>query len=421
MFRSLLIGLIFAFQIATYAEAPKRVGIIDIESTVLDPNDKESLLSLVRERIAATKLMTAVKADELESKLLQKNPLQKDSEKLMSDHENKKAEIEKQVADARNDYLSSRFDEAIAALQTAFSGLPEASLLLTPDMPSDILKMLAASYFFLGDEAKAKTYLSALLDLDSDALLDAEKYPPPLIEIFNSIKKEAREPLDTWTFESSQKEFKVSFLGFVQPVTEEAAKLTLHLPIKHSLFGAQNIVLSKEGFAPVIAPLSHLPKEVRFVSIEDRRRPTRGLFGPIVSGTPSAELKWFTNTFQLSIIFLGSAEKNADGIWFLKGQWLETPTSRTSAISESSHENISIAVDHLIDQMMLTLPTDKIQAEPIAETGSTSSMEIVEKKPFYKTWWFWTLAGVGVAGAGAGAYLFLKPESTLQFQMTKGN
>jgi hypothetical protein len=254
------------------------------------------------------------------------------------------------------------------------------------------------------------------LDFDPTASMSAERFPPPVVEFYNQVKSQPRFVQKIWSFESNQGGFSATFMGAPVEVKEEGSRYSVVLPIDHAILGQEVVVLKKENFGPLIYPLEKLPPSVRFVTVEDRRRPTKGLFAPLEEQTPPVELKWFFSQWELNVLFLGSAARNEEGVWTLKGQWLENATSRMSPVITSIRPNLSEAVTQLMDDLSTYLSPDGTVLEK--PTSSISAFEkVTPSKPFYETWWFWTLAGVGLVGAGVGGYFLLKPDDSLQLSI----
>jgi hypothetical protein len=188
------------------------------------------------------------------------------------------------------------------------------------------------------------------------------------------------------------------------------------------VWGKSVILLEREGYAPQLLELDRLPKEVKFNSIKDRKFSTRGLLGPIGSETPPVELRRVMVLLDLSVIFLGSAARDLNGQWILKGQWLEN-SNRTSPVIAKTNSTIDETAKELIAELLTFITPEgqiltdrKIKAAESFE-ARPEEVTIAESKPFYKTWWFWSLVGAGAIGAGVGGYYLLKPDETLRLQV----
>jgi Skp family chaperone for outer membrane proteins len=417
----LLLVLMGVASHSLFAQSQRRLGVVDIESSVLSPQERESLLEALRARAAKKSTYKVLSSDEIRSKLHEKNPLRVEYEKNLSDQETLKTEFEAKIQDGKNDYLASRFEEATALFDEAWAGLKNLSLVIRPEWPIEILKLRAASYFFLGEESKARADLATLLDLDPSAALEVDRFPPSFVQIFNSVQSEPRYVWQVWQPQTSDRGVSANLLGVALPVIEGDKGLTIRIPRNHPVLGNQTIVLKREGSVPIVESFEKLPSVVQFRSLGDRTHPTQGLFAPLLPGnSPPKEFKWFEENLQLAASFLGSVHRDTRGAWVLEGQLLESKTLRASMIATSSGEDLKALAEQVVDQLLGSVSKS---GEVIVERPPVFSGETVQKsdlrspKAFYKTWWFWTLAGVGVAGASVGTYFLLNPEKKLEFQL----
>jgi hypothetical protein len=401
----------------------RRLGIIDIEADGIPPQEKQKILEEIRTQLADQRLLTIVREDEIENRLVQKNKGRADVEKLKIAAQNKKLELEKQIEEGRKYYLASQFDDALRVLQLALSSLDEAALVLKSQISGEILKLLSASYYFLGNEAQARNYLSAMLDLDENASLDQAQFPPNFIDVFKAVKAAPRFVFKTWAFESVVHGIKAQVAGYPMEVLD-AEEVSIKLPLGHPVWGKSKIVLEKEGFAPLVFSLDQLPKEVKFSSIRDRRQSVRGLFSPIGAETPPVELKKIMVQLNLSVVFLGSVARDLNDQWIFKGQWLEGSTSQSSPVITKENKNYSEALKNLISELL-----NYISPEGRVLTGrklqnSTAELKnqeafIESSAPFYKTLWFWSVVA-GAIGAGVGTYFVTQSGSeALRVQVQK--
>ncbi len=86
---------------------------------------------------------------------------------------------------------------------------------------------------------------------------------------------------------------------------------------------------------------------------------------------------------------------------------------------EEARDKDQPAISPRIIELPATRPSAPV-TPPASQPLSATSVET--HKPFYRTWWFWTLSSVVVAGAAAGttAYLLTRPQTgklNLSFQM----
>jgi hypothetical protein len=402
------------------AEIKKRIGVIDLESSELSPAQKKDALGIIRTRLAARNNWYVISTQEVENKLMQASTAKAGLEKILREQSDALSEVEREFEKGKNLYLSSRFDEAIHSFEGAFEILGRVSLVLKSPLPIEILKYLAASTFFQGDQSKAKNYLEAALALDPAFALEADRFPPPLLELLGSLHGAHRDDWEKWEAEldGDTHVIRASFLGVDLNVAQENKKISLSLPKKNSIFQNQVIVLNAEGSVPQSFALASLPTTIHFESTEPKRRPTTGLFIPIhPDQTPSAELKWFQDQLQASLLFLGAVSKDSQGSWLVRVQTLESRTNRLSAIASSASDHLNVALEQAVDQLLLSSNENSSHSlSPVGRDDLPAELS-TQSKPFYKTWWFWTVAGAGLVGAGVGAFVLLNQKESLAFEM----
>ncbi len=418
MLRRFICFLLFLGMTPSLFGEPRRLGVVDIEADNLSTEEKSQILKSLRSRLSQQRILRVVREEEMEAKLIQKNPQSELVEKLRADHKAKRAEIEKQLDEGRRYYLASEFEKAISILQSAFLSFNSAALSMSPQLVLEVLKYLAACHYFMENTDQAKTYLEAMLDLDPNSLLSAQKFPPDFIALFNTVKSETRFSWTRWNFSNSPMGVKANLLGF--PLSfEEGATLHLEVPLEHPLWRNTLVVFEKEGFAPLLAPLNRLPTELHFETLSDKRESTAGLFAPIGSMTAPTGLKKIVDKLNLDIVFLGSVSRDLSGNWLISGHWYELETHRTSPVLKEVDRDYRKAASHLAEALIpyLTLEGSvRSDLEMARDYGFGS--EVGATSPIYKKWWFWTTVGVvAAAGLGTGAYFLFREPDRLKFQI----
>jgi len=95
---------------------------------------------------------------------------------------------------ARDRFEFGAYADAAGTLRQLLSGAPK----LTPREMVDAYRMLGIAEYQLGDKLAARSAFVNLLSLEPDYSLDSFLIPPPIVELFDSVKKEhepALEPL----------------------------------------------------------------------------------------------------------------------------------------------------------------------------------------------------------------------------------
>ncbi len=413
-----------------FAQSVKRTGVIDVDSDVLSDADKASVIAFVKDRFAKETYLSLVRDEEIDENLVEKNRLRAQVERLRLDHENRLADLKTQFNEALKFYQASQFEEAIGVLEAAWSSLKTAALVMDTTLPSEILKLLAACHFFMGEESKSKQEFVTLLDLDPESLLSAQRFPPALQELYGKAKAEKRFERKFWTVGSSVQGIRANLLGY--PIDfQEGEKTSFKIPLGHPILGDQVLVVEKEGFVPLLISLKSLPTTLNWQPTSDQRQSTKGLFSPVGSLTPPVELKKIIQKLNLDLIFLNHVGRDPSGKWMVKAQLLEQPSGRTTPIVQRVNASLREALTEICNELLsyvspegaiLTNPQRRAaEAQAQAAEKAQVSAESGEDRPFYKTWWFWTIVGVGVAGAGVGAFLLLKPEDSFKFEVAPGS
>jgi len=415
-FFALLICSIFGNSSSLTAQASKRLALVDLESDFLSPEDKAQALNLLSQRFRDLRTLSTMRMDEVHAKLQQKNKVRAEVEKVRAGQANKKIEIERSLEEAQKYYLASQFEEAITLLNGSLLALNAAALVMNPELPTAILKLLAASHYFQGNEPQARFQISALLDLDPSALIDAQKYPPNFIELFNQIKAETRQSWEVLQLASNVKGIRGHFMGHKIEITE-GETIGLRLPVRNPFWGSKAVVLEADNFAPILFALDRPPTSLEFVSIEDQKTSTSGLLRPIGNSTAPMELKKLVLLLGADVVFLGALERAENGRLQMSGQWLEEPSGRSSPVVRVAARDIPNVVEKLVSEMLDYIsPDGAVLGEKFVPYEERPEMAV--GKPFYKTWWFWTIAGAAIVGTGVGTYLLLNQSDTVRVRVS---
>lgn len=403
-------------SVSVGAQTGRRLAVIDVDAEFISPEEKTELLRLVKLRMENQRALSLIRDEEINSLTATKNSVRDDVERVKAEHIQRHQELEKALAEAEKYYLASQFEEAIPVLEGALLNLSGAALVMTPELPSAILKLLAACQYFVGKENSSKISMATLLDFNDAESLDPQKFPPPLIDLFNQVKRENRFVWPVVQLSSNVKTVRASLWG--KPLEVQSSDgIILSLPQNHPILGSKAIVLEADDHAPIVFIADKAPQELKFVSTLDRRLPTRGLFRPIGSLTPPVELKRLVANVKADVVFLGSAERLQDGSIVLEGQWLEDKTNRTSPVVRAQNRRIADAVEVLMSQLMDYLSPEGIVLGEKSVPYEERPEEVVGK-PYYETWWFWTVVGVAAAtGLGVGGYFLFKPDDKLKVRI----
>ncbi len=406
---------LYAVIAAASAATPRRLAIVEIETDYLGDDEKAEILKGLKRRLAVSQAYQGIPDAELKAAFSKPNPLRLKVEETIKEHAQRYGEIQEQLKEAERLYAASEFEKSVTVLESSFLSLNSAVLALQRDLPVEILTMLAASEFFLDHQAKAKVYLGSLLDLDPGAILSAQKFPPEFLELFNKVREDIRYTWQILERPSNVKGVQGKFMGQSIEI-EEGETLKVNLPLGHPVWESRAVVLEAEGYAPIIFSLAKPPKKLEFVSIQDERANLKGLFKPIGNSTAPTELRRVSSRLKADLVLLASAERLESGSIKLNAQWIEEGTGVTSPVVEAKDPSIATVVEKVSSRLLEFIsPDGRVQSEKFVSFEDEPRAAV--KRPYYQTWWFWTLLGVATVGGATGSYFLLKKDDRLKVQL----
>lgn len=396
--------------------ATRSIGFVDLDSKSLSQEQRSEAKIQFLKSLSGVGGFRVIAESEIQVAIVKKNPLREEVKKFAADQKKKQADLASQLEAARKSYLASEFDFCRDTLEKALKSSNEALLGLNPDVPFQILELLSATEFFLGNQERAQLLLAAILDLDPSYVVDTQKFPPEFNDLFNEVRRQPRFPME-WVQVSPNiiDGARVSFMG--QMVSTKNEKGFFVEVLKgHPFWGKKGIVIEREGYAPILLDLHELRSDLEFVSLEDRTVAVSGLLKPIGNSTPSPELKRFIRSLKADLFVLASVERFGSGDFQVEAQWIENQSLRASPVVTASSDNLERSVERAVSELFDYLsPLGYVMTEKLAvvEEGPI----VTHSKPWYKEWWAWALAGALVAGAGTGGYFLLKPEDNLRVRV----
>ncbi len=396
--------------------SPRSIVFVDVDSRSLSQEQRAEAKSHFLRGLSAVGGFRVVVDSEIQTAIVKKNPLREEVVKFVADQKKKQADLKTQLEAARKSYLASEFDFSRDTLEKALKLSNDALLGLNPDVPFQILELLSATEFFLGNQERAQSLLAGILDLDPSYVIDTQKFPPEFNDLFNEVRRQPRYPTE-WVRLSPQsiEGARVSFMGQMVSTKNENGFFVEVLQ-GHPLWGKKGMVLEREGFAPILLDLHELPADLEFVSLGDRTVTVTGLLKPIGDSTPSPELKKFIRSLKTDLFVLASVERFGSGDFQVDAQWIENQSLRSSPVVTASSDNLERSVERAVSELFDYIsPLGYVMTEKLAvvEEGPI----VTNAKPWYKEWWAWALAGALVAGAGTGGYFLLKPEDNLRVRV----
>lgn len=400
-----------------FAQPKPKVGIVDWESKSLQRDDRQTKLQEIKTRLLAKRPISLVSESEIAQTLSTKNTLKSEVESKRNQDNERIQSAREVMVRAEDFYRASKFEESLEGLNAVIDTQMQYPVVADKDLTQKALSLMGVCLFFMGAEDKARNVFGALADLDPEYDLSEEQYPPPVLALFKEVKSAQRFRDHAWRFESSQKQAKALLMGYERPVNEEEGNLVVSLPAGHPFLGKSKVALIKDDFAPVEFSIDALPLKIDWKTLKDTSLPTDKIFSLSAAKNPSAQLKALLSKWDSTIAFMGRVEKGIDGRWGYQGLWLDSLSLKSSPVVSISDVNDSKAQERFVDELLLYLGDDlRVIASDDSEAQTRPSL-VQASKPFYQTWWFWTLAGVGLTGVGLGTYFMLTAETTHKFSI----
>ncbi len=329
----------------------------------------------------------------------------------MKDLDTRLAEFAQEVPQEEIDKGKADFDEGMKAmtaldLNTALKKLNSAVETLTKVLPyikkaelADAMMAVGAVQFEQNEKKAARVTFVRLLTWRTDYKVDVNRFPPALLEVFESSRKEVekskRGSLEVRSDPPSAQAYVDGKYVGVTPTFAEG------LPV-----GEHFITFKKEGFRKAMMPATVSPKFQQVVQVSLERS---GKFLLVQQALDSVEKvlggKLEDNSDNLKeVLFIDHAvfvraKPGAAGMIDLEVYLYDLRTKKKLAMVTKS-----VAVDQAEKQAepLAANVYQSVSYEELEETPKDAPLPKQQtRKKFWKTWWFWTAAGVVVVGAVA--------------------
>jgi tetratricopeptide (TPR) repeat protein len=301
-------------------------------------------------------------------------------------------------------------------LGTAVRKLEQAIEILSKVLPyikkaelADAMMALGAAHFENGDKREARTTFLRLLTWRSDYRVDVNRYPPALLVAVEDARKEV-EKMRRGSLEirsepaGAQAYVDGRFIG-VTPTFAEGLTIGEHW-----------VTLKREGYKKAVMPATVSAKVQQLVSFVLERSSKYLL---VEQALKSVEKSLGAQQLDNSVdnlrevlfvdhgVFLRVAAA-APGFMKLDAFLYDLRTRQllgrvTRDVKQGEGEK---TLQPLASQLYANVSYEaELQAPKDAPPP-----KVVERRKFYKTWWFWTACGVAVTGIVLGATLAPKPK-----------
>lgn len=299
-------------------------------------------------------------------------------------------------------------------LPTAIKKLNQAVEVLSKVLPhikkqelADTMMALGAAHFENGDKREAKRTFERLLVWRSDYKVDLSRYPPQLLAVVEEVRKEVER------FKRGSLEIRS------QPTASQAYVDGRYVGVTPCfadglIVGEHWVTLKKEGYKKAVLPAQVSSKQAEVVSFT-LERSTKYL---LVEQALQAIEK------TLGAQTLPEAADNLKEVLFIDHAVFVRPTKAADNQLTIDTYLYDLRTRRRLTRVTKTVP--KGDAEKQLSTLASAlylnvsyEAELVEHKdapppkpktraPFYKTWWFWSAAGVAVSGIVVGSVLGAK-------------
>lgn len=297
---------------------------------------------------------------------------------------------------------------AIKKLEQAIDVLAKVLPYIKKQELADAMMALGAACYENGDKKSARATFIRLLTWRSDYKVDINKYPPPLIAAVEDARKEVDKARRGSLEIRSEPEGAQAYVDgrYVSVTPTFAEGLTV---------GEHWVTLKKEGYKKAVMPASVSAKVQQQVSLPLERSSKYLLVEQALKNVDKSlgagELDKSVDDLK-EILFIDHgvfvrATAAAPGFLHVDAFLYDLRTrkqlgrvTRDVKLAETDK-----ALQPLASQLYMNVSYEAELKAPV----DAPPPKVVERKKFYKTWWFWTACGVAVTGVVLGATLAPKP------------
>jgi hypothetical protein len=331
-------------------------------------------------------------------------------------------DLDTRLADFAQEVPQEQIDEGRLALQegqkaltalelpAAIKRLAQAVDVLSKVLPyvkkqelADAMMALAVAQFEQGDRREAKQTFARLLVWRSDYKVDVERYGPAILAIVEEVRKEVersrRGSLEIRSEPASAQAYVDGrFVGSTPTFAD-------------GLFvGEHWVTLKKEGFKKAVMPAQVSARQQQLVSIV-LERSTKYL---LVQQALDAVEK------TLGEPALDASADNLKEVLFIDHAVFVRAAAATGGLKldaflydlrtrrRLTHVTKTVATERApkeLETLASTLYLNVSYEVELVETKDAPPPKPIERRKFWKTWWFWTVAGVAASGVIVGGVL----------------
>jgi tetratricopeptide (TPR) repeat protein len=301
--------------------------------------------------------------------------------------------------------------KALTALEltTAIKKLGQAVEVLSKVLPyvkkqelADAMMALGASHFENGDKKEAKRTFERLITWRSDYKVDLSKYPPAILAVVEDVRKEVeREKRGSLEIRSEPSGAQAYVDGRYIGVTPCFAD--------GLIVGEHWVTLKKEGYKKAVMAAQVSSKVQQLVSVPMERSTKYLLVEQALNGVEKTlgqamldasadnlkEVLFIDHAVFVRAAPAGPGSIKVDSFLYdLRTRQRLTRVTKTVAAAKAEKELSTLA-----SALYLNVSYEV----ELVESKDAPPPKPEERKAFWKTWWFWTVAGVAVSGVVVGA------------------
>jgi hypothetical protein len=301
-------------------------------------------------------------------------------------------------------------------LPTAIKKLGQAVEVLSKVLPyvkkqelADAMMALGASHFENGDKKEAKRTFERLLIWRSDYKVDLGKYPPTILAIVEDVRKEVeRQKRGSLEIRSEPPAAQAYVDGRYIGVTPCFAD--------GLLTGEHWVTLKKEGFKKAVMAAQVSSKVQQLVSLPMERSTKYLLVAQALEGVEKS----------LGETTLDASADNLKEVLFIDHAVFVRAAAAAPGTVKVDSFLYDLRTRRRLTRVTKTVPAARAEKElstlasalylnvsyeaELVETKDAPPPKPYVRPPVYKTWWFWTAAGVAVTGVVLGATLAPRPK-----------
>jgi hypothetical protein len=308
--------------------------------------------------------------------------------------------------------------KALTALElpVAIKKLSQAVEVLSKVLPyikkaelADAMMALGAAHFENGDKREAKRTFERLLVWRSDYKVDLNRYPPALLTIVEEVRKEVEKA------KRGSIEIRSEPAGAQAYVDGRYIGLTPTFA-DGLIVGEHWVTLKKEGFKKAVMAAQASPKQQQLVSITMERSTKYLLVEQALAGvektlgqpTLDASADNLKEVLFIDHAVFVRAAPGAAGFIKVDSFLYDLRTRRR--LTHVSKAVPAARAEKELQTLASALYLNVSYEAELVESKDAPPPKPYVRRPFYKTWWFWTAAGVAVTGVVLGATLAPRPK-----------